>query len=380
MSDSLAKPDFDVVVIGGGAVGLSVGYHCSLKGYSTAVIERHEQFFEEASTHNSGVIHSGFNPTPGTLKAVLNAEGARMMYEKSEEWRFGTRRTGTIVAAVNRQERQRLLEIKNAGEKNGVTGLKLLTRRELKDIEPGIENATEALYSPDGGVVDITEYLARLKARAANEGAVLASGRGVVSIRGRELVELSLSDREKVTARHIVNSAGMHSDDIAALTGSSYRIYPCVGEYAFVEGEGSELVRGMVYPVVGCGSPGLGIHLTKTYDGLLQVGPTAVYGTGKDPVVWKRTGLEEFIAAIHSFLPSVEPSAVREGWYGVRAKTVPPGGKEGFGDFIIEWDRGGFPAIHLVGIESPGLTSSLAIGNYVARMIAERSGSNPAAL
>ncbi len=125
----LTEFDYDVVVVGGGAVGLSAGYYCAEAGMNTVVVERHERFCEEASTHNSGVLHSGFNPEPGTLKSRLNIEGLSLMYRKSEEWKFRTKKVGTMVAATTKQEERRLLLLKADGERNGVTGLELLRLR-----------------------------------------------------------------------------------------------------------------------------------------------------------------------------------------------------------------------------------------------------------
>ena len=209
------------------------------------------------------------------------------------------------------------------------------------------------------------------------EGAVLAAGREVTGISvSDEFPLVSLSTGERLKSRYIVNSAGLHSDDVAAMVGSTYTVYPCVGEYAYVTGPKSSLISGMIYPVVEEGYPGLGVHLTKTFDGQLQVGPTSVYGEGKDQVKWKRTPLNAFVEAVRTFLPEVDSDDVHEGWHGVRVKMVGPGSGRSFGDFVIEWDTHGFPVIHLVGIESPGFTSSLAIGSYVASMIRKKDDEN----
>ncbi len=363
--------------MGGGVVGLSIGYYCASQGYSTAVVERHERFCEEASTHNSGVVHSGFNPEPGTLKAFLNFAGIKLLYEKSDEWKFGLRRVGTLVAAKNERQAQKLGFLKRAGELNGLKGLEILDAKGVKVIEPAVEGVQAALYSPEGGVIDIMEYIARLKAHASMEGAVLAAGREVTGISvSEEFPSVSLSTGERLQSRYVVNSAGLHSDDVAAMVGSIYTVYPCVGEYAYVTGPQSSLVRGMIYPVVDEGYPGLGVHLTRTFDGQLQVGPTSVYGEGKDQVKWRRTPLNAFVEAVRTFLPEVDSDNVHEGWHGVRVKMVGPGSGRSFGDFVIEWDTHGFPVIHLVGIESPGFTSSLAIGSYVASMIRKKDDEN----
>ena len=364
----MEEPDFDIAVIGGGVVGLAVGYSCASRNLRTVVLERHEQFCEEASTHNSSVIHSGFNPEPGTLKARLNLAGARLNYPSAAEWNFRVKRVGTLAVSKNVSQTRKLHEMKSSGQSNGVEGLALLSPRELKEYEPNIENAHSALLSPDGGVIDTMEFIARLNARAVNEGAVLAPGREVVGVNAGNPIELRLGNGESITSGTVVNSAGLHADDIAGMFGSVYRVYPCVGEYASVSGEDRSLVKGMVYPVVDASSPGLGIHLTKTIEGDLLFGPTAVNGEGKEPVEWRRTPLSVFVEAIRAFFPSVKASSVTEGWSGIRSKVVPPGSGKGYGDFIIEWDRRGCNVIHLIGIESPGLTASLAIGEHVAVM------------
>lgn len=368
-----SRPDFDVAVIGGGIVGLSVGYYCSEKGLNTVVLERHDTFCDEASTHNSGVIHSGFNPEAGTRKAAFNVSGSKLLYEKAEEWGFGVKKVGTIVAARNDGQVKRLKELYHNGIQNGVHSLRLLDAAGVKEVEPHLSGVTAALFAPDDGVINLMEFIARLKARALLSGTILAERRtvvgGAIETNG---TKLSLGSGETFTSRFVVNCAGIHSDDVAAMFGSTYKIYPCVGEYASVVGEDSSLIRGVVYPVVEQGFPGLGVHLTKTFDGQLQIGPTAVYGSGKDPVRWQKTPLREFTKSVQLFLPEVNESSMREGWYGVRAKTVSPDSGKSFGDFVIEWDRNGINVIHLIGIESPGLTASLALGRTVSHMVAEK--------
>lgn len=366
--------DIDVAVIGGGVVGLSTAYFCALRGYSTAVIERHEFLCSEASTHNSGVIHSGFNPEPGTLKAFLNKKGLEMMYSYAEKWKFGIKQTGTLVAASRLEEIDILKKMKMAGEKNGVPGLSIIEQEQIRDVEPEIKNVHVALYSPMGGVIDIAGFIGKLTTRAKDAGVLISLSSNVTAIStDRRGVRLSMMNGDEISSSFVVNAAGVESDRVASLLGGGYSIYPCVGEYAFAAPGVASMIRGMVYPVVGAGYPGLGIHLTKTIDGALQIGPTAVYADCREPLNWKRTPLSEFHKAIAKFLPEVQYEDIREGWYGVRAKIVPPGAGSGFSDFIIEWDRRGFPAIHLVGIESPGFTSCLAIGEHVAEMI-EKEG------
>lgn len=369
----MSDADFDVVIIGGGVVGLSIGYHCAESGLSTVIVERHQEFCEEASSHNSGVIHSGFQPAPGTLKAKLNVEGARLLYEMSEKWRFRTAKVGTLVVALNDEQRERLKILKANAEENGVVGVKLLSAEMSREFEPHLRGVVGALYSPEDGVVDLSEYAASLKAHASLAGAVLAPGRALEKMKGgKNRIDLTLSKDESLSCRFLVNSAGVNADVVAAMLGSSYTIYPCVGEYAFITGQSEGLVNGMVYPVPRAGSPGLGIHLTRTIDGMLQAGPTAVYPEKREPLLWRKTTISEFASAVGRFLPGIDPGSFRSGWYGVRAKTVPPGSGRGYDDFTIEWDANGFPAIHLLGIESPGLTSSLSIGTHVASMITER--------
>ena len=361
-------------MIGGGVVGISVGYHCSASGLSTAVVEKHERLCEEASTHNSGVLHSGFNPSPGTLKAAMNKRGIKLMYEKADAWKFTIKKVGTLVVARTESESKKLKEMKKAGEANGVSGLRLLMNDEISTVEPYLDEVHSGLYSPEGGVIDIMEYIARLTARANQAGTIITPSNEVLNMRANDdSISLTLSTGETVSARVVVNSAGLNAGVVAGMLGSHYSIYPCVGEYAYVVGEKAKLINGTVYPVVvETDYPGLGIHLTKTINGELQVGPTAVYADKMNPLTWKRTELNDFHRAVKRFLPDVQLEDMREGWFGVRAKTVGPASNRGFGDFIVEWDRNKHPAIHLVGIESPGFTASLAIGEHVAAMILKK--------
>ncbi len=304
----------------------------------------------------------------------MNKRGIKLMYEKADAWKFTIKKVGTLVVARTESESKKLKEMKKAGEANGVSGLRLLMNDEISTVEPYLDEVHSGLYSPEGGVIDIMEYIARLTARANQAGTIITPSNEVLNMRANDdSISLTLSTGETVSARVVVNSAGLNAGVVAGMLGSHYSIYPCVGEYAYVVGEKAKLINGTVYPVVvETDYPGLGIHLTKTINGELQVGPTAVYADKMNPLTWKRTELNDFHRAVKRFLPDVQLEDMREGWFGVRAKTVGPASNRGFGDFIVEWDRNKHPAIHLVGIESPGFTASLAIGEHVAAMILKK--------
>lgn len=365
---TLAIPCVDAAIIGGGIVGLSCAYSISKTGLSVMVLERHLRMGEQASTHNSGVIHAGIYYEPGSLKAKLCVEGAAILRTRLKEWKIPHKISGKLIAAVDSGEEALLEPLYLKGVANNVRGLKLIGRKKIRQLEPNI-NATAALYSPNTGVFDVADYLYALQGRAEKFGAVLVTGAEVVGVeRGEDCIILHTGSRGSVKAAVVVNSAGLYSDDVAGLCGETgHKIHPCRGEYAVVVPSKSDLVNALVYPVPAVNS--LGIHLTKTVHGELWLGPTARFIRKKDDYEQNRLSLEEFIKSAGRLCPGLNLSDLRPGQTGIRAKSYGPG--EPAADFYIARQGNDRRIIHLIGIESPGLTASPAIGEQVMKMVAE---------
>ncbi len=371
----------NIVIIGGGVVGCAVARAVSRRWSDVFLVEQMPKLGMGASTRNSGVIHSGIYYPPGSLKARMCVAGNRMMYEFCAAHRIPHRNCGKLVVAHDAKQEAVLEHLTENGRANGVTGLRLVDRAEARAREPHIE-AAFALQVPSTGIVSAEDLIKTLARMATDQGASLLLNTRAVRLEphpdsvGVTLVEGDASEGERLTeetveARCVINCAGLYADEIAALLGNrSYRIYPVRGEYCELVRGKSYLINNLVYPLPHADGLSLGVHLTRTLWDTVLVGPTAEYVSEKNDYERNRLPVEEFARRAKSMLPELEASDLQLAYSGIRAKLVPPG-HEGVADFVIARDENVPRAIQLIGIESPGLTSSLAIADRVAALAAE---------
>ena len=361
--------DLDALIVGGGAVGLSAALAVASRGRTVALAERHRRLGAETSTHNSGVIHAGLYYPPASLKAQLCVEGAERLYAFCRRAAVPHDRCGKLIVARADHELPALEALARQASGNGVTGLELLDGPALGRYEPHVCGRA-GLWSPNSGRVDQDLLLRALAARAADAGAILLRGatlRHADPRRGGFDVTL---ERETFGARALVNAAGLDADVVSARCGGErFTIYPCRGEYAELAPARRDLVRGLVYPLPHHSGHGLGVHLTRTTDGAVLVGPTIRYQERKDDYESGRDPVEAFLEPARALLPALRREDLRLGGSGIRAKLHPP--HERFADFMIRADRLQPALIHAAGIDSPGLTSCLAIGERVAALVEE---------
>jgi len=236
-----------------------------------------------------------------------------------------------------------------------------------------------ALEVPSTGIVSAEELVHAHARVAANQGANIVTRAKVVSLEpSRETIRVGLrigdeknSQDETIEAKCVVNAAGLFADEVATLLGNrSWRIYPVRGEYCEIRGPQSLLINSLVYPLPHTDGLSLGVHFTKTLWGTVLVGPTATYVEGKDNYEKNRLPIAEFARSAKTLLPEIEERDLQLGYSGLRPKLVPPGGK-GIADFAITRDPAVPQAIHLVGIESPGLTAAPSIAEHVSQLVAE---------
>ena len=359
-----------IAIVGAGVVGLATAYALVRRGGDVVVMERHRKAGAETSTHNSGVIHAGLYYPPSSLKSQLCVEGRERLYEFAATHRVPHVRCGKLVVATQSNEEGLLAELaENATAAGAVVHLR--DAAFVREREPHVR-AVAALWSPDTGWLDADAYVRALAAACAEEGAHFLYGTALVGCEAAGSQLRVTTAREQFTVDAVVNAAGLFADDVSAICGGEvFQIYPCRGEYAELAPRARHLVRGLVYPVPHASGHGLGVHLTRTMSGAVWVGPTIDYRDSKDDYERDRLPLDAFLEGTRTLLPDVTIDDLRLGGSGIRPKLHPP--SERFADFLIRQDSQVPQLWHAAGIDSPGLTASLAIGDRLARMILQAS-------
>ncbi|MFH2096438.1 MAG: NAD(P)/FAD-dependent oxidoreductase [Bacteroidota bacterium] len=369
--------DAGITVIGAGVVGLAVAAEVSGFCPDVFVIERNLKPGQETSSRNSGVIHSGIYYPSGSLKAELCVEGRRLLYEYCKQNEIPHRKYGKLIIATDEFEKAQLPGILERAEKNGVEGARLIGQDEIRNREANI-SAIQAIYFPETGIVDVFYLMKQLEADASNRGTNFVYGsevRKIEKLSGGYRITLHDADGKEFmfTSEKVVNSAGLYADKIAVMAGinnESYRLFYWKGEYFGVINGKNKLINGLIYPVPESNTVSLGIHATLETDGRMKLGPNAIYLESRDIdySVDERNKMN-FYESVVRFLPFIEPEDLVPDQAGIRPKLQKPG--DATRDFIIrEETETGFPGfINLIGIESPGLTSCLAIGKYVRALL-----------
>ncbi len=362
----------DCVVVGAGVVGLAVARALALAGREVIILEAAEGIGTETSSRNSEVIHAGIYYPAGSLMARFCVAGRKALYAYCAEKGVPHANCGKLIAATNAQEDAMLAGIKRRAEANGVEGMRVLTDAEAIAMEPNL-SCTNALLSPVTGIIDSHAFMLALQGDAENAGATpvfLCPVTGGRVVQGG--VEIDVGGVEPMTlrCRLLVNSAGLHAPGLAAqIAGMPHdRIPPaCYAKGNYFTLSGRSPFSRLIYPVPVPG--GLGVHLTIDLGGQARFGPDVQWIDAIDYTV-DPARADSFYAAVRKYWPALKDGALQPGYAGIRPKIVPRGAPAQ--DFVVQGPQThGVPGlINLFGIESPGLTASLALADHVVEVAA----------
>ena len=400
----------DLLIIGAGIVGLATALEVTRRFQRTRVlvVEKEDQVAAHQTGHNSGVIHSGLYYKTGSLKARNCVAGAASMKRFCQENAVPFEECGKLVVATSDDEVPRLEALQERGNANGVPGLRMLQREEIREFEPHCAGL-RALHVPSTGIVDykvVAEKYAELISRAGGEVVFAAKVTGLREEAQHNIVE---SKAGAFRARYVINCAGLYSDTITRMAGlqTNLQIIPFRGEYYEIRHERRGLIRNLIYPVPDPRFPFLGVHFTRRVNGSVEAGPNALLAfrregyTGGPPDMteavdmmrfggfWKmarkywQKGLEEqyrswvkaaFTKALQKMVPELTEADLAPGGSGVRAQAVDANGNLVDDFYFVHSGR----MIHVCNVPSPAATASLEIGKAIVDMMAERFGLAPA--
>jgi (S)-2-hydroxyglutarate dehydrogenase len=397
----------DITIIGGGILGLATAMALTER-YPRArlsILDKEPKIAAHQTGHNSGVIHSGIYYKPGSLKAKLCVEGARLMKAFCTEHGIHWEPCGKLIVATDDNELGRLQNIYERGQANGLSGLKILEAEEVRGLEPHCQ-AVRAIVVPETGIVDYIQVAGKMGELLEKRGVEIMTGAGVTAIRRPSGQGLVLeTPRGAVATRFLVNCAGLYSDEVARLMGiqPEVRIIPFRGEYYMLRPDRRSLVRNLIYPVPDPEFPFLGVHFTRTVHGDVEAGPNAVLAFAREGYTlgtirpgevlgmlgyrgfwsmagryWKMGAYEmyrsaskaAFVRSLQKLVPDIRAADIARGGAGVRAQAVAPTGAL-VDDFKISVTEG---AVHVVNAPSPAATASLAIGRHIAGLAGDTFG------
>ena len=366
----------DIGIIGAGIIGTAISRYLALNlkdESSIIVLEKHFSACMETSRFNSGVTHSGFHQEPGSLKAQLAFRGNQLMKSYIEASLPDKILNCGMLIAISRQERLKsifedlssLVHLFKRGKKQKIK-FEFLGPRGIKDIEPNIK-ALGGIFIPQVSVIDPVVTTSSLYSDASSAGVMFRFNSEVNRIRVEKDCYIVSAGEEEYQFKCLINSAGLYADRISSMAGiDKYTIYPWRGEYFKLVGLPRGYINSLVYPAVSKNSPGKGIHFKPDLYGDVFLGPSAKLVRARNDYDNDRLPLETFLKAAQKFFPDIGPKNLVPSYAGIRPKLKEDGTEE---DFVIEVDRNNPPLINLIAIESPGLSASMAIAEYVGNLI-----------
>lgn len=391
------SPQFDLTIIGGGIVGLATALELTKRypQYKLAVLEKEDRLAAHQTSHNSGVIHSGIYYKPGSLKAQTCVSGAKVMVAFCQEHNIPYEICGKVVVATSQAELPRLEELYRRGTANGVEGMEMIGPERLRELEPHARGI-KALHVPTTGIIDfprVAQTYAKLIQDHGGSIRLRHEVRRIVHADGGLVLEAS---GDTIHSKFMINCGGLHCDRIARLAGAQtdVQIVPFRGEYYAIAPQRRSLVKNLIYPVPDPAFPFLGVHFTRTIDGLVEAGPNAVLAFAREGYkksdfnardlqetltfsgfrkvarkywqiglgeIYRSFSKQAFLTALQRLMPELTLNDLQPGGSGVRAQAISSDGSL-VDDFMISVTGS---ALHVLNAPSPGATASLAIGKMI---------------
>ena len=354
---------FDVAIIGAGVIGGMVARELSRYHLSVCLLEKQSDVAVGASRANSGIVHGGYDPEPGTLKAKLNAEGVEKLFAAAGELHAPIKRNGSFICAFSEEEDKTVKMLYDRGLQNGIPQMEILSGDKAREMEPNLSEAvTSVLYVPTAGIVCPYELTVAAIGNAMDNGVQLQLNFAVSAIdKTEDGFVVTAASGETVNAKYVINCAGGYSDQVSALVGdTSFSIIPRAGEYLLLDKEEGKRVIHTIFQVPS--KDGKGILVSPTVDGNLLTGPTALQVETPQTTVPTKDGMQMVSRLSLKSVPSVNYRKVITSFSGVRSS-------EKNGDFIIEESAVCPNFINVAAIDSPGLTCCVSIAQYVVDIL-----------
>ena len=356
---------YDVAVIGAGVIGGMVARELSRYDLSVCLLERENDVATGASRANSGIIHGGYDPEPGTLKAKMNTEGIALLYQAAKELNVHYKNNGSLVCAFGTAEEEATLhQLLERSLQNGISGVRLISGGEARALEPNLSDQVSlALHVPNAGIICPYDLTIAAIGNALDNGVALMRNFEVANIETGDHFTVTAASGETVECTYLVNCAGGYADKIAALAGDGFfTILPRAGEYMLLDKLEGSRVTHTIFQVPT--REGKGILVSPTVDGNLLTGPTAARVETPDSTETSQKGLAEVGRLAAKSVPSVNFRQVITSFSGVRASTKS-------GDFIIQASDQVHNLVHVAAIDSPGLTSCVSIAKYAVEILSD---------
>lgn len=362
MPETSSAEECDVVVIGAGVVGLAVGQALAREGREVLILEKQDAIGTETSSRNSEVIHAGIYYPTGSLKAELCVRGKHLLYEHCKTHHVPHDNVGKVIVATSRDQFPVLEAYQQQALANEVGELPWMTQHEVHEIEPAV-SCVGGIWSPTTGIIDSHAFMLSLEGELEEHGGMIAFLSEVEGISAENGLRVSTTELS-LAPRVVINSAGLDAPALARQVGREFHTYYAKGHYYTLSG--TSPFSHLVYPIAEAG--GLGVHVTLDMAYQARFGPDVVWQCGHD-YGFDESRRDEFVTAIRSYYPDLDESKLQPGYTGIRPKLAPQG--EPASDFVVNGPKetGIEGYVELLGIESPGLTASLAIAERVVEVV-----------